>query len=279
MSKNKFGSSWTKEKMKIVVDYAKAYLNIMNKQTWAKTIYFDGFAGSGIIEMGENEEVKKGTALRILDIIEPKSFDIYYFVELNEDHKKELEKNVQENYFGRNVHVVKADANIKLAKMAEFLKANKNYRALSFIDPYGMAINWDSIASLKGLGVDLWILVPTGIGMGRMLKNNGEISEGWYTKLEKFLGLTKEDVKNHFYKTQEVSTLFGTETIVEKEKNSIHKAGELYRDRLKTIFKYVSESFVMRNTTNSIMYHFMMATNNPNALKIANEVIKPTYKL
>ena len=186
---------------------------------------------------------------------------------------------MQENYFGRNVHVVKADANIKLAKMAEFLKANKNYRALSFIDPYGMAINWDSIASLKGLGVDLWILVPTGIGMGKMLKNNGEISEGWYTKLEKFLGLTKEDVKNHFYKTQEVSTLFGTETIVEKEKNSIHKAGELYRDRLKTIFKYVSESFVMRNTTNSIMYHFMMATNNPNALKIANEVIKPTYKL
>ena len=69
MSKNKFGGSWTEEKMKIVVDYAKAYLNIMNKQTWAKTIYFDGFAGSGIIEMGENEEVKKGTALRILDII------------------------------------------------------------------------------------------------------------------------------------------------------------------------------------------------------------------
>ncbi len=113
----------------------------MNKQKWAKTIYFDGFAGSGIIEMGENEEIKKGTALRILDIFEPKPFDIYYFVELNEEHKKELEKSVQESYFGRNVHVVKADANNKLTKMAEFLKANKNYRALSFIDPYGMAIN------------------------------------------------------------------------------------------------------------------------------------------
>lgn len=177
------------------------------------------------------------------------------------------------------MHVVKADANNKLIKMAEFLKANKSYRALSFIDPYGMAINWESIAALKDLGVDLWILVPTGIGLGRMLKNNGEISESWYAKLEKFLGLSKEEVKQHFYKTQEINTLFGTETIIEKQKNSINKAGELYRDRLKTIFKYVSESFVMRNTTNSIMYHFMMATNNPNALKIANEVIKPTYKL
>lgn len=279
MNKNKFGGSWTEEKMKIVVDYAKAYLIIMNKQTWARTIYFDGFAGSGIIAMGEKEEIKKGTALRILDIVVPKPFDIYYFVELNEEHKKELERSVQENYFGRNVHVVNADANNKLIKMAGFLKANKSYRALSFIDPYGMAINWRSIAALKDLGVDLWILVPTGIGVGRMLKNNGEISESWYAKLEKFLGLSKEEVKNHFYKTQEINTLFGTETVTAKEKNSIHKAGELYRDRLKTIFKYVSESFVMRNTTNSIMYHFMMATNNSNALKIANEVIKPTYKL
>ena len=42
MSKNVFGGSWTEMKMKIVVDYAKAYLKIMNKQTWAKTIYFDG---------------------------------------------------------------------------------------------------------------------------------------------------------------------------------------------------------------------------------------------
>jgi three-Cys-motif partner protein len=279
MPKNKFGGSWTEEKMKIVVAYAKAYLIIMNKQSWAKTIYFDGFAGSGIIEVGENEEIKKGTALRILDIITPKSFDVYYFVELNEEHKIELEKRVQENYFGRNAHVVRADCNDKLVRMAEFLKVNKNYRALSFIDPYGMSLNWDSIVALNGLGIDLWILVPTGIGVGRMLKNNGEISESWYAKLEKFLGLSKEEVRKHFYKTREIKTLFGTETFIEKEKNTIHKVGELYKSRLATIFKYVSESFVMRNTNNSIMYHFMMATNNPNALKIANEVIKPNYKL
>lgn len=99
MSKiNQFGGNWTEAKMEIVVSYAKAYLTIMNKQSWAKTIYFDGFAGSGIIETGENEEVKKGTALRILDITEPSPFDLYYFVELDEGHKSELEKRVQENF-------------------------------------------------------------------------------------------------------------------------------------------------------------------------------------
>lgn len=276
---NQFGGSWTEAKMDIVVSYAKAYLTIMEKQSWAKTIYFDGFAGSGIIETNENEELKKGTALRVLDILEPSPFDLYYFVELDELHKKELEERIQENYFGRNAHVVNADCNEKLIRMSQFLKENKNFRALVFIDPYGMSVNWASIEALKGLGVDLWILVPTGIGISRLLKNDGNISEAWLKKLEKFLGLTPDEIKSHFYKTKEQNTLFGLETTIEKEKNTVNKAGELYKQRLNTIFSFVSESFVMKNSTNSIMYHFMMATNNLTALKISNEVIKPKYKL
>jgi len=276
---NKFGGSWTEAKMEIVVNYAKAYLTIMHKQSWAKTIYFDGFAGSGIIETNESDEIKKGTALRILDIIDPTPFDLYYFVELNENHRSELEKRIQENYFGRNAHSVHADCNEKLLKMADFLKANKNYRALAFIDPYGMAVNWSSIEALKALGIDLWILVPTGIGVVRMLKNNGEISEAWFSKLENFLGISKEEIVNHFYKKRSINTLFGEETFIQKENDVVNKVGELYKQRLNTVFKLVSDSFVLRNSMNSIMYHFMMATNNPSAFKIANDVIKPKYKL
>ena len=276
---NQFGGDWTEAKMDIVVSYAKAYLTIMEKQAWAKTMYFDGFAGSGVIETDVKEEVKKGTALRILDIVDPSPFDLYYFVELDEENKSELEKRIQENYFGRNAHVVNADCNEKLSKMAKYLRENKSFRALVFIDPYGMSVNWSSIEELKGLGVDLWILVPTGMGIARLLKNDGNISEAWLSKLEIFLGLGQEIIKAHFYKTTEKNTLFGIETKIEKEKNAVNKAGELYKSRLKTVFKFVSDSFVMKNSTNSIMYHFMMATNNSTALKIANEVIKPKYKI
>jgi three-Cys-motif partner protein len=275
---NQFGGSWTEQKIEMVVAYAKAYLVIMEKQEWAKTMYFDGFAGSGTIETEETEEIK-GTALRILDIVEPCPFDLYYFVELNEAHKISLEKRIQENYFGRNAHVVNADCNEKIINMATFLKSNKKFRALVFIDPYGMSVNWSSIEALAGLGVDLWILVPTGLGVSRLLKNDGNISEAWLLKLEKFLGLSQEEIKNHFYKKIEQNTLFGLETSYEKEKDTVNKAGDLYKQRLNSIFKFVSESFVMKNSMNSIMYHFMMATNNPTALKIANEVIKPKYKL
>ena len=276
---NQFGGTWTQQKIEMVVSYAKAYLTIMENQKWAKTMYFDGFAGSGIIESDEKEDLQKGTALRILDIVDPAPFDLYYFVELDAINKSELEKRIHENYFGRNAHVVEADCNEKIKNMAEFLKRNKNYRALVFIDPYGMSINWSSIESLKELGVDLWILVPTGIGITRLLKNDGNISEAWFSKLETFLGLSQETIRNHFYKIKEQNTLFGLETVIEKEKDTVNKAGSLYKQRLNTIFKYVSEPFVMKNSTNSIMYHFMMATNNANALKIANDVIKPKYKL
>ena len=49
---NQFGGDWTKIKIEILVEYAKAYLDIMNvyakRYNW-KLLYFDGFAGSGEI--------------------------------------------------------------------------------------------------------------------------------------------------------------------------------------------------------------------------------------
>jgi len=274
---NQFGGTWREAKMEIIVDYAKAYLIIMNKQRWAKTLYFDGFAGSGLIDSSNAEEAKKGTALRILDITDPKPFDLYYFVENDQAFKQSLEALVQKHYFGRNAHVVKEDCNEKLKAMAGFLQKNPNFRALAFIDPYGMSVNWASIEALKGCGVDLWILVPTGLGVNRLLKRNGDIRPSWITKLERFLGLHKAEIMAHFYKHKTAHTLFGEETFVEKERNAISKIGELYREKLNQVFEFVSESFILRNTQQTIMYHFMMATNNASALKIANDVIKPKY--
>ena len=277
---NQFGGNWTEAKMEIVVDYAKAYLTIMNKQDWVKTLYFDGFAGSGLIGAKENDEAIKGTALRILDIQDPKPFDVYYFVEKDEKNKRSLQAKIEEKYFGKNAHVVQADCNTKLIDMANYLKNDSRYRALAFIDPFGMTVNWSSIEALKGLGIDFWILVPTGLGVNRLLvKDINNIPEEWLKKLENFLGLPRNEIIEHFYKDNSVNTLFGEEVFTSKEKDAIDKIGKLYAQRLKTIFKFVSDSFVLRNTNNSIMYHFMMATNNKTAYTIANDVIKPKYKL
>ena len=280
---NLFGGDWTEQKIDMIVGYARAYLTIMNKYPQFKLLYFDGFAGSGDISREENKDLEaiKGAAVRILELTHPKTFDIYYFVEKNDSNKDELERTVQNKFPDKKdrCYVVNEDCNVKLRDMANFLKGNKNYRVLAFIDPYGMSLDWSSIEALKGLEIDFWILVPTGIGVNRLLKNDGNISDGWLNKLESFLGLSKDEIKSHFYKQQDVNTLFGEETIIEKEKGAVNKVGQLYKEKLKTVFTFVSDSFVMKNSTNSIMYHFMMATNNAGGLKIANDVVKPKYKL
>jgi hypothetical protein len=100
-------------------------------------------------------------------------------------------------------------------------------------------------------------------------------------KLETFLGINREKIMDTFYKKHASYNLFENqiETFEIKQYNAIDKIHNLYKERLKSVFKFVSDAFVLRNSTNSIMYHFLMATNNPSALKIANEIIKPQYKL
>src|SRR5689334_19394279 len=115
---NQFGGEWTKQKIEIVVAYAKAYLTIMNKYPQFKCLYFDGFAGSGDIYRNDETDIEiiKGVAIRILDIDFPKGFDMYYFVELNEINKKELDKAIEKGFPNKREKsfVVKGDCNMKL---------------------------------------------------------------------------------------------------------------------------------------------------------------------
>ena len=94
LTMNQFGGNWTEQKIEMVVAYAKAYLVIMNNYPQYKLLYFDGFAGSGDINQNDETDIDaiKGTAIRILEINEPKSFDQYYFVDCTDcnrlfDHK------------------------------------------------------------------------------------------------------------------------------------------------------------------------------------------------
>lgn len=273
---NLFGGDWTEQKIEIVVEYAKAYLTIMNSYPKFKCLYFDGFAGSGNIYKDDeiDFETIKGAAIRILEIDIPKSFDVFYFVELDENNKTELEQTIKSKFPNKKTHVVADDCNNRLLRMSTFLEKNRNIRTLAFIDPYGMALKWSSIEILKGLGIDLWVLVPTGIGMNRLLKKNGDIRDAWLNRLEISLGLPREEIKKYFYKIKTIQTLFGEETSIHKEEKAIQKAGKLYKKRLNEIFKFVSQPLELKNSTGSIMYHFMMASNNAAAFKIANEIIE-----
>lgn len=275
---NEFGGNWTDAKIEILVEYANAYLTIMNKYAdrfgW-NLLYFDGFAGSGYITKGsdENKKVILGAAKRILELDQPRSFDEYYFVEKDTDNAQELKDSISST--NKKVYVVNEDCNAKIHSMGQFLKSSKgkNRKVLAYIDPCGMQLNWDSLTSLKESNVDAWILVPTGMGVNRLLKKDGKISESWIEKLETFLGMSRTDILSNFYSQTEVFTLFGEEKVTTKTEKAVEKSAELYKNRLNELFKYVTEPYILKNSSNSIMFHFFMVSNNKNAVKIANEII------
>lgn len=74
------------------------------KYSW-KLLYFDGFAGSGFIIKGKDEAQKiiVGAAKRILEIEDPRPFDLFYFVEKDELNANHLEENTKKLYPNKNV--------------------------------------------------------------------------------------------------------------------------------------------------------------------------------
>ena len=283
---NNFGGKWTEAKIEILVEYAQAYLSIMNifanRYGW-KLLYFDGFAGSGYIKKGDNEHQKIiiGAAQRILEIEEPRSFDQYYFVEKKIENVEELVEKVVQNYSHKKIKVASTDCNEKIQSMSAFLKTKKGkkYKALAYIDPCGMQVNWSSLVAIQELNIDAWILVPTGMGVNRLLKRNGQISEAWLERLEVFLGMPKKEIIEYFYSTTVVNTLFGDEIKTSKEEKAIERSAELYQARLKELFKYATDPYILKNKSNSTMFHFYMVSNNSTAKKIANEIIEKYNRL
>jgi three-Cys-motif partner protein len=215
------------------------------------------------------------------EIDKPKSFDKYIFVEKIKKNAFELKKNTSDEHPEKDILIVQGDCNIELKKVARILQGQKGkkYRVLAYIDPCGMELEWSSIAALKDVKIDIWILVPTGLGVNRLLTKSGEITTKWLERLEKFLGLSIDQIKEYFYKERKELTLFGEETYNEKEKNAIDKSATLYKKRLKEVFEFVTDPYVLKNKTGTPMYHLFMAANNNTGVKIANDIIRKYSKM
>lgn len=287
-----WGGDWTKQKLDAFEKYVRAYLKIMNKQKekyngWPTTIYFDGFAGSGINLPKEDNlksdplnglELEKeasqyyvGAAERVVSM--DLSFDEYYFVDYNKKAIESLKKKLSPSQKGNRVYkyIVK-DVNEGINKLSLHLDSKKS--ALVFLDPFGMDIQWNTISLLKGKRVDLWILIPTGVAINRLLDREGELRH--LDKLEECLGLSETEIKREFYLEKEEFNLFnGKIKSLEKISDSISHITKLYIKQLKTIWNFVTdEPLVLINSKNVPIYHFVFASNNQTALKIASGIIK-----
>ena len=283
---SRWGGQWTEDKLDTFAKYVNAYLTIMNNNRYTynwKLIYFDGFAGSGsryeetnstselLLDLfdgdainGDEINLYQGAAERILSI-EQEGFDYYYFIDKDKSSINKLKDKLIGNYTKNGKLEFRCSvANDEVIRMSKALKSDSKFRAMVLLDPFGMQVSWDRIASLANTHTDLWILIPTGVIVNRLLDRKGELKH--IETLSSFFGLGEDEIKSFFYKRRVVNTLFGEEEIVTKVSQPIKRIAELYIKRLKTIFAYVTEEpLVMYNTRKTPIFHFAFASNNVTA--------------
>lgn len=285
---NSWGGTWTEKKLTAFEKYVNAYLTIMNKHRYKydwKLIYFDGFAGSGTRKDDKQSELYnelfpadvddytyKGAAERVLNIVQ-QGFDFYHFIDRDENASEKLSKKLDKYKASKNLLFKTGDANDQLAGLADEMTRNRKYKALVLLDPFGMQIEWNSIQKLTNLSCDLWVLIPTGVIVNRLLDRQGNLSH--LDKLQSFFGMSEDDIRNVFYETKSEMTLFGESETITKKTEAITRIAEIYISKLKTIFEYVTEKpLVLYNTRKIPIFHFAFASKNQTAKKIAGEIIR-----
>jgi len=289
-----FGGDWTEEKLKRLRKYLTAYMKIFSTNPQAKyltPIYVDAFAGTGyrteetqstseellFPELREEETIRflKGSARIALEIEPP--FSRYIFIERVPEYQKELEQLKKEfSAIAERVDILPGDANEILKKLCTQTDWTYN-RAVFFLDPYGMGVDWSTITAIaRTNAADLWLLFPLGIGVTRLLTKRQPPTSGWANRLTKIFGTdTWEEV---FYFEKIETTLFGDKTTYHREANW-NQIGKYFVDRLKTIFVEVAENpLILRNSKNSPLYFLCFAASNPKvaktAVKIAQNILE-----
>jgi three-Cys-motif partner protein len=292
MTVHEFGGDWTEQKLRILDNYLVAYCKIFQVNPRAKhfdTIYVDAFAGTGLIrqrktsanreevfaEFAEQETVEflKGSASRALQ----HPFDRYIFIEKSPSQIAELEKLRAESPHKDRIQIQKGDANTRLANLVNSTDWKKS-RAVIFLDPYGMQVDWETIEKLgRTKAVDLWLLFPLGQAVMRLLRKQGEPPAEWQQALDRIFGT--HDWHSRFYVIKREADWFENEIASTHRVADWQAVGGFMIERLNSAFHAVATNpGVLLNSRNVPLYLFCFASANPKgaptALKIAGYLLK-----
>ena len=292
MPTQKFGGDWTERKLRILEDYLTAYCRIFQANPAARyfdTIYVDAFAGTGLIERQKSRadqtalfsEFSEPEAIEFLrgsaSLALQHPFKRYVFIEKSGARVSELEKLRAQSPRKNDIVIKKGDANALLAKFAKSTDWKK-CRAVVFLDPYGMQVDWSTIEKLGATrAVDLWLLFPLGQAVMRLLRREGEPPPEWQKALDRILGT--HEWHSRFYVISRERDWFETEIASTHRVADWQAVGAFMMERLETAFHAVAPNpGVLFNSRNVPLYLFCFASANPKgaptALKIAGHLLK-----
>lgn len=264
----KFGGKWTEEKLIRVSKYLHAYATIMNKQKF-RFAYIDAFAGTGYRAFREGSNKSEYLFPELVEKETQNFLAGSAFIALQKLKKEfpELENDIE---------VLNADANAWLKERCINYSWQKN-RAVLFLDPYGMEVEWNTIEAIaKTEAIDLWLLFPLGVAVNRLLRRDGQINIAVKEKLDRFFGST--DWLEVFYQQEESESLFGKQSKVLKVVD-FKGISSYFVTKLQKIFAGVAENpLPLYNSKNNPLYLLCFASGNKKgaktAIKIAQDILK-----
>ncbi|MBA4007792.1 MAG: hypothetical protein C0486_03305 [Erythrobacter sp.] len=281
-----FGGEHTRRKLDVVAKYLSAYVTVMKKQRF-RLFYVDGFAGSGgstskadLLDsdpaLFPTSDMVEGSPLRALSVDPP--FDKYLFIEKAEKNIKSLSE-VCAKFPDRNYEVWPGDANEKLREFCQGIKRNKSDRAVVFLDPFGLSVEWETICDLASTEkVDLWYLVPVD-GMSRQIKNDGSFLPGaqridvlWGSQAWRTEAVRKVEMPQDLFG--------GVDERLEKNAKA-KQFSEMFREHLSGVFKGgVADTVLPLGRGKRHDFSLMFACANPSrpaheaAMRIANHILR-----
>jgi three-Cys-motif partner protein len=283
VSPQEFGSAHTEAKLQAVEKYLNRFTTALKGKF--TLIYVDAFAGSGAsiakrdknqMQLIETDDIVDGSARRALRT--SPSFDQFLFIEKMARNVRSLEGLKDE--FPEHAAIIKivpGDANTELRDFATKLN-RRDARAVVFIDPFGLSLEWDTIAALGNTQrVDLWYLVPTG-GMSRQIKLDGSELES-ATLLDKVLGTP--DWRGRIISSSISTDMFGMPVESTTKIGGAQELSDFVKERLSTVFAGgVSTKSLPLGRGGRHEFSLVFACANPSerasslALRLADAVLK-----
>ncbi len=297
---HRFGGPWTNRKLTALRKYLEAYRVIFTRSraSFYRTWYVDAFAGTGqrkpasaadpkadldqaslftldFEEQTERDAFAKGSATIALELESP--FDRYLFIERNRSRRTGLERMIRDSFpaLAPRCTVVGGDANKVLPDWCATTDWKRN-RAVVFLDPYGMQVQWSTVQTLGATkGVDLWVLFPVGQAVMRVLTRREPPPDAWASALDRFLGTP--DWRQTFYSQPRQARLFGDGDDDERTA-TVEAVGKFFLDRLRAVFADVAPSpLTLSNSRGTPLYLLCFAAANKRgasvAIRIARDII------
>ncbi|KKX25328.1 three-Cys-motif partner protein TcmP [Rhizobium sp. LC145] len=280
INKHEFGGQHTDIKLEIVERYLKRYSAALH--TWCNDVwYIDAFAGTGsrtvrikardgdLFEEPAPEyvEQRRGSATIALDI-QPQ-FERLVFMDLKPRHVAALNL-IKDANPHRTIDVLQGDAN-ELIRREIDINGWKSRRAVMFLDPYGMEVEWETLKMIAATkAIDVWYLFPLSGLYRQAARNMSKIDETKARAITRMLGTEawREELYSEAPPAGDLLAFLEPQEVLQRNADVAGLERDV-RERLLTIFPEVLEPYALPPVERPQKFSLFCAISNPSEKAVA----------